>query len=270
MANIEKRYKHDKLGIITVVWKSNMRSVRMGFKNECFTISAPQGYPMESIVRLINENEQKMLSFIKRHELRRERVCIDANFALDTPFAIMRIALSNTTTPRLKKVGTIHCGCPSDAIHCGYSSDSSAPFDKDNLVLELPYGTDFETEETVRIVKESAIAMLRYEAKKRLPLIVKEIADANGFKYSTVKINSAQTRWGSCSSKGSLNFSLFVMLMPLRLIRSVVVHELCHTKHMNHGENFWALFDKVYGVSHKIVDKEINNLKLPAFLKFNS
>ena len=258
MANIEKRYRLDKLGIITVVWKSNMRSVRMGFKNESFTISAPQGYPMESIIRLINENEQRMLSFIKRHESRREKVSIDANFTLDTHFAIMRIALTKTTTPRLKKVGAIPCGCP---------SDSSAPVDKDNLVLEMPYDTDFETEEAIRIVKESAIAMLRYEAKKRLPSIVKEIADANGFKYSTVKINSAQTRWGSCSSKGSLNFSLFVMLMPLHLIRSVIVHELCHTKHMNHGESFWALFDKVYGVSHKIVDKEINNLKLPAFLK---
>ena len=131
----------------------------------------------------------------------------------------------------------------------------------------MPSNTDFESPDTIRIVKEASIAMLRYEAKKRLPYIVKEIADANGFRYSSVKINSAQTRWGSCSSKGSLNFSLFLMLMPIHLIRSVVVHELCHTKHMNHGESFWALFDKVYGVSHKIVDKEINNLKLPAFLK---
>jgi len=111
------------------------------------------------------------------------------------------------------------------------------------------------------------IAMLRYEAKKRLPSMVKDIADANGFEYSTIKINSAKTRWGSCSSKGSLNFSLFLMLMPLHLIRSVVVHELCHTIHMDHSANFWALFDKVYGVSHKIVDKEIRELKMPVFLR---
>lgn len=254
MANIEKTYRHEKLGVISIVWKSNMRSVRMSFKKGKFTISAPVGYSMENIERLIKENEQRMLTFIKRHESRREKVSIDANFTLDTHFAIMRIALTKTTTPRLKKVGTI-------------PSDSSTPVEKDNLVLEMPYDTDFETEETIRIVKESAIAMLRYEAKKRLPSIVKEIADANGFKYSTVKINSAQTRWGSCSSKGSLNFSLFVMLMPLHLIRSVIVHELCHTKHMDHSTNFWALFDKTYGKSHKIVDKEIRELKMPGFLK---
>ncbi len=225
-----------------------MRSVRMSFKNGLFTISAPVGYSMANIERLIKENEQRMLTFIKRHESRREEVSIDANFTLDTHFAILRIGLTNVSATRLKKVGAITS-------------------DKDELILEMPSNTDFESPDTIRVVKEASIAMLRYEAKKRLPNIVKEIADANGFKYSSVKINSAKTRWGSCSSKGSLNFSLFLMLMPLHLIRSVVVHELCHTKHMNHGESFWALFDKVYGVSYKIVDKEINNLKLPAFLK---
>lgn len=248
MAKIEKTYRHERLGVISIVWKSNMRGVRMSFKNGFFTISAPVGYSMENIERLIKENEQRMLTFIKRHESRREEVSIDANFTLDTHFAILRIGLTNVSATRLKKVG-------------------ATTSDKDELILEMPSNTDFESPDTIRIVKEASIAMLRYEAKKRLPYIVKEIADANGFRYSSVKINSAQTRWGSCSSKGSLNFSLFLMLMPIHLIRSVVVHELCHTKHMNHGESFWALFDKVYGVSHKIVDKEINNLKLPAFLK---
>lgn len=258
MANIEKTYRHDKLGLITVVWKSNMRSVRMSFKKGNFTISAPVGYSMENIERLIKENEQKMLSFIKRHESRRDEIRIDENFILDTHFAILRISLTSTTTPRLKKAGTIPNANP---------SDSSASSEKDDLVLEMPNNTEFESPETIAVVKNATIAMLRYEAKKRLPRIVKEIADANGFKYSSVKINSAQTRWGSCSSKGSLNFSLYLMLMPLHLIRSVVVHELCHTKHMNHGESFWALFDKTYGKSHKIVDKEIRELKMPGFLK---
>lgn len=235
-----------------------MRSVRMSFKKGNFTISAPVGYSMETIVRLINENEQKMLTFIKRHEMRREETNVDENFILDTHFAILRISLTNTTTPRLKKAGTIPNANP---------SDSSASSEKDDLVLEMPYNTEFESPETIVVVKNATIAMLRYEAKKRLPRIVKEIADANGFKYSSVKINSAQTRWGSCSSKGSLNFSLYLMLMPLHLIRSVVVHELCHTKHMDHSANFWALFDKTYGISHKIVDKEIRELKMPGFLK---
>lgn len=223
-----------------------MCNVRMSFKNERFTITAPVGYSMESILRLIDENERRMHSFIKRHEARREDVTIDANYTLDTHFATLRIALANVSVSKLKKVSS---------------------GDKDELVLEMPLNTKFDAPDTIQIVKEASIAMLRYEAKKRLPLIVKEIADANGFEYSSVKINSAHTRWGSCSSKGSLNFSLFLMLMPLHLIRSVVVHELCHTKHMDHSADFWALFDKVYGMSHKVVDKEIRNLRMPEFLK---
>lgn len=261
MANIEKTFRHDTLGLINVVWKSNMRSVRMSFKDGRFTISAPVGYTMESIARLIQENESRMHSFIKRHEARRDDTRVDENFILDTHFARMRISLTDVATSRLKKsktpVGANPCGCPSEAN----------PSDKDEMVLEMPINTDFDSPEAKQIVKEAAIAVLRYEAKKRLPYIVKEIADANGFKYSSVKINSAQTRWGSCSSKGSLNFSLYTMLMPLHLIRSVVVHELCHTKFMDHGPNFWALFDKTFGVSHRIVDKEIRELKLPGFLK---
>lgn len=249
MANIEKTFRHDTLGLINVVWKSNMRSVRMSFKDGRFTISAPVGYTMESIARLIQENENRMHSFIKRHEARRNDTRVDENFILDTHFAIMRIALTDVATSRLKKSKT---------------GDNS---DKDEMVLEMPLNTDFDTPEAKQIVKEASIAVLRYEAKKRLPYIVKEIADANGFNYSSVKINSAQTRWGSCSSKGSLNFSLYTMLMPLHLIRSVVVHELCHTKFMDHGPNFWALFDKTFGVSHRIVDKEIRELKLPGFLR---
>ncbi|MBQ0155882.1 MAG: DUF45 domain-containing protein [Bacteroidales bacterium] len=249
MANIEKTFRHDTLGLINVVWKSNMRSVRMSFKDGRFTISAPVGYTMESIARLIQENESRMHSFIKRHEARRDDTRVDENFILDTHFAIMRIALTDVAASRLKK-----------------SKNVESP-DKDEMVLEMPINTDFDSPEAKQIVKEAAIAVLRYEAKKRLPYIVKEIADANGFKYSSVKINSAQTRWGSCSSKGSLNFSLYTMLMPLHLIRSVVVHELCHTKFMDHGPNFWALFDKTFGVSHRIVDKEIRELKMPGFLK---
>ncbi len=256
MANTEKTYRHERLGLITVVWKSNIRNIRMSFKNERFTISAPEGYPMASIAMLIDENEQRMFSFIKRHEARREEIHVDENYVLDTHFAIMRIALTNADGCRLKKiktsVGANPCGCPTD---------------KDEMVFEMPLNSDFQKPETVQMVKEASLAVLRYEAKKRLPLIVKEIADANGFKYSTVKINSAQTRWGSCSSKGSLNFSLYTMLMPLHLIRSVVVHELCHTIYMDHGPNFWGLFDKTYGVSHRIVDRQIRALKLPEFLK---
>jgi len=64
------------------------------------------------------------------------------------------------------------------------------------------------------------------------------------FKYNSVKIKSTKTRWGSCSSKGNLNFSYKIVLLPEHLADYLVVHELCHLGEFNHSENFWNLVSK--------------------------
>ena len=61
---------------------------------------------------------------------------------------------------------------------------------------------------------------------------------------TAVKINFAKTRFGSCSSKNSINFSAFLMLFPLEAVDYVVVHELAHIKYKNHQKEFYALVEK--------------------------
>jgi predicted metal-dependent hydrolase len=68
---------------------------------------------------------------------------------------------------------------------------------------------------------------------------VESLAAQYGFKYKTVKITSAQTRWGSCSISGSLNFPWRLVMAPLEVIDYVVVHELVHTVIHNHSQAFW-------------------------------
>ena len=74
---------------------------------------------------------------------------------------------------------------------------------------------------------------------------MKRYAEIVGVSPTAVKINSASTRWGSCSSKGSLNFSWKLILAPEDVSDYVVVHELCHIKHMDHSPAFWAEVGKV-------------------------
>lgn len=61
-----------------------------------------------------------------------------------------------------------------------------------------------------------------------------------------ITIRSQRTRWGSCSSKGNLNFNCLLVLFPPEVIDSIVVHELCHRKHMNHSPQFYAEIEKVF------------------------
>ena len=71
------------------------------------------------------------------------------------------------------------------------------------------------------------------------------LAAEHGFKFNGVKIQSSQTRWGSCSRVNSINLSLYMLLLPKHLIEYVILHELCHTVEHNHSERFWALLQRV-------------------------
>ena len=66
-----------------------------------------------------------------------------------------------------------------------------------------------------------------------------------GLKYSYVKITSAEKRFGSCNSKGGICYSYRLMLYDKRAVDYVVVHELCHTVHMNHSARFYALVQSI-------------------------
>lgn len=75
--------------------------------------------------------------------------------------------------------------------------------------------------------------------KEKITERVQWYSELTGIKYSKIKINKAKTRWGSCSSKGSLNFNYRLYFAPLEILDYVVVHELSHIREMNHSKKFW-------------------------------
>lgn len=78
-----------------------------------------------------------------------------------------------------------------------------------------------------------------------IPQRVKKFAPIVGVEYGRITIRMQKSRWGSCSSKGNLNFNCLLMAMPEEIRDYVVVHELCHRKQMNHSDKFWAEVEKV-------------------------
>ena len=89
------------------------------------------------------------------------------------------------------------------------------------------------------------IRKIKDEAKMVIPDRVKYYADIMGVTFGKITIKNQKTRWGSCSSKGNLNFNCLLMLTPDKVRDYVVIHELCHLKQMNHSKMFWAEVEKV-------------------------
>lgn len=92
---------------------------------------------------------------------------------------------------------------------------------------------------------EDELAALRQKARDILPGRVAHYAEWMGVTPTGIKITGAKTRFGSCSAKNSLCFSLYLMAYPDAAIDYVVVHELAHIRHKNHSPAFYAEVAKV-------------------------
>ena len=68
-----------------------------------------------------------------------------------------------------------------------------------------------------------------------------KVAAEGGFSYARAQIRRQRTRWGSCSASGTISLNVCLLFLRPQVVRYLLVHELCHTRHMNHSERFWAL-----------------------------
>lgn len=102
-----------------------------------------------------------------------------------------------------------------------------------------------ELEEIPRLTEEE-LHELAEKARSYLPERVRFYAPKIGVSYGKITVKRLRSRWGSCSARGNLNFNCLLMLAPPQVIDSVVVHELCHRKEMNHSEHFYREVLRVF------------------------
>lgn len=79
----------------------------------------------------------------------------------------------------------------------------------------------------------------RDAARQRLEERVAFYHGRTGGHYTAITVRDQKTRWGSCSSRGTLSFNYRLIFAPPQVLDYVVVHELCHLTHMNHSKDFW-------------------------------
>ena len=112
------------------------------------------------------------------------------------------------------------------------------------MQIVCPPQADFTDENLQNWLRKVIEESLRRNAKSILPPRLEHLSAQCGLSYASVKINSSQGRWGSCSARKNINLSYYLVLLPSHLIDYVLLHELCHTREMNHGERFWDLLNR--------------------------
>ncbi len=100
-------------------------------------------------------------------------------------------------------------------------------------------------------------AFARKRVKERLIPRLLNMAKERSLSLNNVKVSSAKGRWGSCSSTGNINLSLYLVLLPRHLQDYVLQHELTHLIEMNHSPRFWARLDEVCDGKAKALRKEM-------------
>lgn len=100
-------------------------------------------------------------------------------------------------------------------------------------------------------------------ARAYLPVTIERLAKEYGFDYTSLRLTSARTRWGSCNSKNGISLSIFIMRLPIHLREFIILHELCHTRHLNHSEAFHALLNSCVDGKEKALNRELKAHIIP-------
>ena len=139
------------------------------------------------------------------------------------------------------------------------NSIASAKRHGKQIIISLPDNSSLQDAASVRVIRDIVIDALRIEAKSYLPRRLAFLAEKSGFCYQKVRFSHASGRWGSCSSNGTISLNIALMKLPFELIDYVLIHELSHTIHMNHSEEFWKLVesaDPLYKTHRRELKKE--------------
>lgn len=220
------------LGRILIRINNHARRLTFRTKEDEIRVTVPPGTTLKEVRNAIDELRPRLR--VSRQA--QARPLIDLNYRIDAEYFKLRLVTGERERFLSRsELGEMQIVCPPDA-----------DFSDKNLQAWLR-----------KVIEEA----LKRNAKIILPPRLYQLSLRHNLPYKSVKINSSNGRWGSCSTRRSINLSCYLVLLPGHLIDYVLLHELAHTREMNHGEGFWALLDELTGGKAQSLRQELKEFK---------
>lgn len=225
-------YTDNEFGEIVIHKRKGAKSVRIRVGTDGrYLVSAPLYTPLFYIKQVVNSS---------REQLRKLAI----NSSVENPYTEGQV------------IGQSHTLA---VVQTQMVAEPQVKTERKRLIVYLP--PDHELSETAiqQQIRDEVVKILRREAKAYLPGRLNQIAQAHGFRYERVRFSHAGGRWGSCSSTGTISLNIALMKLTPVLIDYVLIHELSHTRQMNHSPAFWReveQLDPLYKLHRQQIKRE--------------
>ena len=231
----EKIFIHPQVGEILLVKGGARRNIRLSVHPvRGIRVSMPALVSFREAEKFIESRISWILNAQKRMALKRESAKIDISDG-----AMLNIIGGGVIFKQ-------QVDCNKVTIR---SSDAS--------LFLIYYGANHPRE----LILSGFTALIRKQAKLYLPGRLSELADKYGFRYNKVFMKNNRSNWGSCSSKGNINLNIHLIRLPAQLCDHIILHELCHLKHRNHGTEFHALLNKLSDGKERAFSRALKQYK---------
>ena len=181
-------------------------------------IVVPRGFDRRLIPDVLREKSSWIRRSLERVQAQREEILSTPTWQLPESIQFRAVDVEWAVVPRLAAGPRLSASMP-------------AP-------RELEVTGPVENEALGRAVLGR---FLLIQAEIHLPPLLEAVSRETGLAYSRVAIRRQRSRWGSCSAQRAISLNATLMFLPQHLTRYVLVHELCHTVHLNHSPRYWAL-----------------------------
>lgn len=234
-----RRYDIPDIGEVTVNKSRRATRVRIAVKpGPQVKVTLPYRTSYEKGLQYILQKKEWVIKSMKRFEEMADEYLV---FSPDTEYRTRHHKLVIKTVPEERLDFVIEPGI---------------------TLVRVPETVDIKNPQVQEWVKKAIEETWRIEAKSYLPERVAMWAERYKFSFERVSIRNSKTRWGSCSTTGNINLSLHLMRLPTELIDFVILHELTHTIHKNHGPQFHALLDKICGGKERELNARLRAYKM--------